>query len=507
MTSKGKGKARTGAGTGASAPLSSHPLFPAAIAVWFAALFGMGSMALRAQLLESAVRASHLDLLVPAAAPPLGFTARLLVAMLFALTGAVLGFVLARLMVRDKPRSATPRARSRVSREPAATRAAPASALRPADGEASTGDDNDDLARLAAARDGAPPRRRSLGGGLTSEIDDLPYELPLPTIGPVPSVLNVGELLAAGPLGTPEATEHAAPVTADAVIAPEPVMAAPLAPPPATATAAATIEPGPAPIASAIAPAEPISPGAPDPAFAAAGQPAPEPATPRRLVPRAGTAEQVLRDAPLETLGVVELVERFALALAARRSREDHGADLPVATGAPSGPAEPALPSAAAETPVAAPQAPFAYPNPASPGAGRPFDIPAMLRPPLAVGAVEWFDPDQVEAELPPRRLVAVPEPATAALHAVTAAPTADELGEDDLGEDDEADPLGAGPERPDRFSSLLDMKPPIRAPQPDLAVMPGRLAGADMACESPAETEDALRHALAALQRMSGAA
>ncbi|MDE2619826.1 MAG: hypothetical protein KGL54_06655 [Sphingomonadales bacterium] len=480
MTSKRK--ARAGARTGGGAPLSSHPLFPAAIAAWFAALFGMGSMALRAQLLESAVRASHLDLLIPAAAPPLGFTARLLVAMLFALTGAVLGFALATLMVRDRPRSATPRARSRASRDPAATR--PAAAAHRADGEASTGDDNDDLARLAAARDGVPARRRSLGGGLTSEIDDLPYELPLPTIGPVPSVLNVGELLAAGPLGTPEATEHAVPVTAEAVSAPAPVAAAPLAPPQATETAA---EIGEAPIELA----GPNSPVAPDPAFAGAGQPVPEPATPRRLVPRAGTAEQVLRDAPLETLGVVELVERFALALAARRSREDHAADLPTATAAPAGPADPGLPSAAAEAPAAAAHAPFAHPNPASPGAGRPFDIPAMLRPPLAVGAVEWFDPDQVEAELPPRRLVAVPEPATPA----------------DLGEDDEADTLDEGPERPDRFSSLLDMKPPIRAPQPDVAVMPGRLTGQDMACEHQGETEDALRHALAALQRMSGAA
>ena len=479
MTSKGKGKARTGAGTGGSAPLSSHPLFPAAIAVWFAALFGMGSMALRAQLLESAVRASHLDLLVPAAAPPLGFTARLLVAMLFALTGAVLGFALARLMVRDKPRSATPRARSRASRDPAAARPAPA------------GDDNDDLARLAAARDSVPPRRRSLGGGLTSEIDDLPYELPLPTIGPVPSVLNVGELLAAGPLGTPEATEHAAPAEAEAVLEPGPTMAAPLAPPRVTEMAAAPIEVP-----------EPISPVAPERALAAAGQPTPEPATPRRLVPRAGTAEQVLRDAPLETLGVVELMERFALALAARRSREDHGADLPAATAAPTRQAEPALPPAAAEAPVATREAPFAHPNPASPGAGRPFDIPAMLRPPLAVGAVEWFDPDQVEAELPPRRLVAVPEPAPAKLHAVTAAPAAD-----DLDEDDAADSLDEGPERPDGFSSLLDMKPPIRAPQPDVAGMPGRLAGPDMAPARPGETEDALRHALAALQRMSGAA
>ena len=84
-------------------PISANPLFPAVVALWFGALFGLGSLAVRPSLLEDLVLKSHIDLIVPAAAPPLGVTARILFALIMAALGAVLGISLARRLARPKP--------------------------------------------------------------------------------------------------------------------------------------------------------------------------------------------------------------------------------------------------------------------------------------------------------------------------------------------------------------------------------------------------------------------
>ncbi len=84
-------------------PISANPLFPAVVALWFGALFGLGSLAVRPSLLEDLVLKSHIDLIVPAAAPPLGVTARILLALIMAALGAVLGISLARRLARPKP--------------------------------------------------------------------------------------------------------------------------------------------------------------------------------------------------------------------------------------------------------------------------------------------------------------------------------------------------------------------------------------------------------------------
>lgn len=74
-----------------SKPVSSHPAFPLVIAIWFTALFGLGSLMIRPSLIESVVLATRLDALVPAAAPPLGITARILLALVMSALGCVLG--------------------------------------------------------------------------------------------------------------------------------------------------------------------------------------------------------------------------------------------------------------------------------------------------------------------------------------------------------------------------------------------------------------------------------
>lgn len=84
-------------------PISANPLFPAVVALWFGALFGLGSLAVRPSLLEDLVLKSHIDLIIPAAAPPLGVTARILLALIMAALGAVLGISLARRLARPKP--------------------------------------------------------------------------------------------------------------------------------------------------------------------------------------------------------------------------------------------------------------------------------------------------------------------------------------------------------------------------------------------------------------------
>src|SRR6188768_3395425 len=77
-------------------PISLHPAFPAVVALWFAALLGLGSMVLPVVLIERIVDLTGVSTLVPAASPPLGFMARGLIALASALAGAAVGVAIAR---------------------------------------------------------------------------------------------------------------------------------------------------------------------------------------------------------------------------------------------------------------------------------------------------------------------------------------------------------------------------------------------------------------------------
>ncbi|MGB3166892.1 MAG: hypothetical protein WBA68_08975, partial [Alteraurantiacibacter sp.] len=77
-------------------PITANPAFPAVVALWFAALFGMGTLILPVHVLEAAVSAIGLPAIWQAAAPPLGFTARSAIALVATSTGALSGFALAR---------------------------------------------------------------------------------------------------------------------------------------------------------------------------------------------------------------------------------------------------------------------------------------------------------------------------------------------------------------------------------------------------------------------------
>jgi len=82
--------------SGTSQPISQHPLFPAIVALWFAALFGLGSLAIRPALVEHLVIASGIDRVIPMATPPLGATARILIALALTGLGGVVGALIGR---------------------------------------------------------------------------------------------------------------------------------------------------------------------------------------------------------------------------------------------------------------------------------------------------------------------------------------------------------------------------------------------------------------------------
>ncbi|MBV1916535.1 MAG: hypothetical protein KUG65_00490 [Sphingomonadaceae bacterium] len=82
--------------------ITRHPLFPLTVALWFGALFGLGSLAVRASLLESAIVALKIDMIITSAAPPIGATTRILLALAMAALGGLLGAMIARRIGRPK---------------------------------------------------------------------------------------------------------------------------------------------------------------------------------------------------------------------------------------------------------------------------------------------------------------------------------------------------------------------------------------------------------------------
>lgn len=75
--------------------ISRHPLFPAVAGLWAAAILVIASAAFGVPLLERVIALTHVDSLIPAAAAPVGVTARLLLALALGAVGGVAGYVLA----------------------------------------------------------------------------------------------------------------------------------------------------------------------------------------------------------------------------------------------------------------------------------------------------------------------------------------------------------------------------------------------------------------------------
>nr|WP_137677194.1 hypothetical protein [Parerythrobacter lutipelagi] len=101
--------------SGKQASISAHPAFPAVVASWFAALLGLGCLVVPVVLFETLISASGVASVVPAAAPPLGLTARMAIALAAALTGAGIGLFLARKVAAASGETKGPRERQFVA--------------------------------------------------------------------------------------------------------------------------------------------------------------------------------------------------------------------------------------------------------------------------------------------------------------------------------------------------------------------------------------------------------
>lgn len=291
-----------------AAPVTAHRLFPAFAAIWFAALFGLGSLAIPGSLLGAVVLKTGLPAIVPAAAPPLGFTAHLLVAFALTAFGAALGLALA-LRLRPKGKAQVRRAAP----------VAPAAAPEP------------EAAYKVRARDAhpdAPPRRPLV---LTEAlVDPLAEE----AIEPEPEPETFAPLLRRKPRPasaepaveatpyipeyTPGGTGAVRPLDLSALeldeLVEEPFAAQPE--PVAIKTAAAAVAPQPEPEP------EPEPKPVPTPVLIAA-----TPQLPVSFAAALPEAAEVKRSpvagAPLENLGLVQLIERLALAIAEQKAANE----------------------------------------------------------------------------------------------------------------------------------------------------------------------------------------
>lgn len=454
-------------------PVTANPLFPAVVALWFGALFGLSSLAVRVSVIETLVRMSKLDLVLHAAAPPLGITARILVALGMAALGAIVGTLISRVLTRPKKEV---RERKRNARQP----------------DAEEADDNDDLTRfdralrepalvrlpisvhedLAEAAtlsfeqsvEGASARRRSLTAMHEQEEQHFVPQDFAPLPGGLPQVLDLAGAELDQPMARQEFVAEALPAhSVEAVSAPapamdlnafddhaaEPVDDQPFVPPVATAptpsadenalagrqvfglTPAEAAEPAdrqvfqaPAeeaaeqPVAepgaeTIIAGHEPEVTQAPAAPFATpAERAAPTPPAAAVEAPAAEVAQpQVLE--PLEDLGMVDLALRLQQAMERRRIARA-GVSAPAAVTPVADvnlvPAAPAPAAPVLELPAVAPALAS---ESLAPVFAMPTELPAALRPISLSDDLDEDEDEVVPSILPPRQLFTAPPLAT----------------------------------------------------------------------------------------------
>jgi len=410
-----------------SQPITAHRLFPAMVALWFAALFGLGSFAMSPRFLEGIVSAIGLPALVPATTPPLGFTARALVALAMTVLGGGIGLLVA---LRLRPRAeVAPRRRFATGKAAAHDDTAPRVRARDAHPDAPPRkplvltEDFAESAEDLPPVDGIPLRRRALS--VTDEtqpadpfdyapvpgftftqppVEVLPAEVP-PVELPVVEVAQEEDVAAF----EPAVEEYVEPEIA---LAAEPFHVA------KTVAAPAPI----AAVAAAIAAREPVANRSP------------------------------VADAPLDSLGLVQLIERLALAIADRRKAQEAGVQPPFV--APVAEPEAELPEAMAPEPEPLPS--FTPASPSVPfGIARLQSQPAPLRSPFATPIADGdADEDNTDGVIVPRFL-----------GLARAAPIVEEADEAEarapLPETDAvADIEPPVPE--DRYPSLVDMTMPL---------------------------------------------
>lgn len=544
---------KTSRKSGGNPPISRHPLFPAIVALWFGALFGLASVAIRPALIEQAVLATGIDSLLPMAAALLGATARILIALVMTAIGGVVGALVARRIARPET-AARPRRRGATA---AAETAAPAlPAANAAEEEAPAQPLWKVRAMRESAREAAILDIADFEIGSFDEADEESATAPPPADE---SARAEAQGAAKGSLF--DAYSHE--ITARRDNGPESdddrsdegdeMPQAPFAPP---ALANDDEE-----IASEYDPVEDEAD------FTAHATPAIEAAdalSPERAEAEAGgdAAERIV-SAELDSLSQVELLERLALAMARCRSEAAYPAAVRVAEPpvAPT-PAEPEADHGIAAEAEAEPrdraQPPFEAPPVRLPRLSAVPDFDAQVPPEATEPEPEAAEPEAYEPVAEPPRMPAALRPVghdsgedagddvlpgyipPRHIGLAPAAPTGDldepayglDAGVDeDEYEDEENDVLEEG------YSSLLNISRSV-GPRPPLSPtdeLGADESGADIGLSLPdeethgtdraessaegrrpfdapdgqdaRETEKALRAALATLQRMSGAA
>jgi hypothetical protein len=516
--------------------VTSHKLFPAVVVVWFAALFGLVSLAIRPAVIEGIVLATGIDHVIAQAAPPLGNTMRLLLALLMTVLGGLVGLFVARRIVKS---AMAPAARRRTG--PAAENVSAVAAL-----------DDEDAAIAVEADDDAdeddevqPIARRRQQLAILDEDESLDDHAPVPGNG---HILDVAEL----PLKSfdeidgiwlhesDRSTVHqeaqgehtrangfAHDLSADDAQGTE--MAADLADGSdaedasgksnnrlfdayvrrvnagAEANVSDETAPGFISLPSATLPdVTPVTKESDPVATPAAATSAPAP-----LPTFSNTAERIA-SAPLDELSHVELLERLAQTIARRRAvpsaAHEHAAAPPIPLSVPevSAPVTQATQDSATVTvlPRVAAQQP----------ARAEGEVPVALRP-------HWADMQDDDEPLPsyvPPRSIALPE---AAPQQAPAPEPVDEVDEDEILEEGYSSLRGLSKPASETDTVSEDELEPSEAPRVARFAMPTRdgqtttTSGARM-FDAPStaepgadQTEQALRAALATLRRMSGAA
>ncbi len=445
-------------------PITANPLFPLVTGLWFATLLGLGSFATAPMLLEGPVLALGIPALIPAAAPPLGFTTRIIFAVVMMGFGAIFGYVLGRFLGREKI-AAPIRARGvgkNTGAAPASSARRPINAAEDLGAPLDTPFEQDSPARRRPLAQTEEPPAIVTPAFLASPVEEAPVvaEKPVfaerqvfqpsvaaPTAPPAAKpadpldldlLLEEAHVIEPAPFAPPHPPFAAprqappppvtpapitpAPITPELEIPAEPAAeAVKAAPAPFAPPSLANVEetpPRPAPEQQVFTPQPPIMP-APIP-------PAPKldtPTPPEAFLQARAVDATPLDRTPLENLGLVQLIERLALAISRRKAPETS--------------LEPA-PFKASETVAPAPapvhQAPMAR----------------FEKSPDVASATDSFvvQPAPVPVAVEPERVVQLRPAALQPPQAFTA---------DDEAEDEEPD---AGLERFLRMSPLLSRKP-----------------------------------------------
>jgi hypothetical protein len=291
-------------------------------ALWFAALFGLGSLAISSAALGALVTVIGLPALVPAAAPPLGFTAHVLVALLLTMAGGGLGLVLGlrlrpRTAAAARPDAPAPLAYEDFNGGVKKMRARDAHPDAPPCRPLVLTEAFDQPAGPAAEEPAAPRLRRKPAQGGSEARASRPYQwMPFSTADETETLppLDLGEAAGgyeAPPVVMPGAAALPKALTGDLPSAP-----------------VAEAAPGAGRAAAPVTLPAPVLEPAPPPTLLAATPQVPSGSTRlpsnREQLPAGGPWSPVAT-ASLDSLGLVQLVERLALSIAARTAGSDAG--------------------------------------------------------------------------------------------------------------------------------------------------------------------------------------